>query len=183
MAKRTPAAESHSPSNVSGSEFGDVAAELTRQRLPGIDQVAMALGFALVRTGTAHMQEIERRVHRPRGLSFSGFRILYMIWLFKEIEARDLARLAGVSRQTTSTVLANLESNGFVHRERTSETDRRLVAVRLTLEGEAMIGDVFTEQNRLESEWFDCLTPDERAQLKSLLDRVSARVTTTQATY
>lgn len=166
-----------SPARVSGSEFGEVAAKLTSERLGGLDKQAVTLGFSLVRTAAAHMQELERAVHRPKGWSFSGFRIMYMIWLFEEIEARDLARLAGVSRQTTSTVLANLESAGLVRREQTSTTDRRLVAVRLTERGAQEIENAFADQNRLEARWYSVLTPEERALLKSLLDRVSISIT------
>lgn len=165
-----------SPSSVSGSDFGSTAVELTRRRMVGLDEQAVELGFAMVRTAAAHMQELERVVHRPNGSSFSGFRIMYMIWLFGEIEARDLARLAGVTRQTTSTVLGNLEANGLVRRDRTSDTDRRLVTVRLTPEGMDAIEKSFAEQNRLEAEWFDCLDADEKRQFKNFLDRVSIRI-------
>ncbi|MBY4212546.1 MarR family transcriptional regulator [Rhodococcus fascians] len=144
--------------------------------MTGLDEGAVELGFALVRTSASHLQELERQVHRPNGSSFSGFRIMYMVWLFEEIEARDLARLAGVSRQTTSTVLANLESAGLISRSRTSETDRRLVAIKLTSEGTRSIQDAFAVQNKLEAEWFDCLDSDEKLQFKGFLDRVSIRI-------
>lgn len=161
---------------VSGSDFGRVASKLTSQRMSGLDEQAVELGFTLVRTAASHMHELERIVHRPKGLSFSGFRIMYMIWLFEEIEARDLARLAGVSRQTTSTVLANLENSGLIRRERTSNTDKRLVAVQMTEAGHREIEHVFAEQNRLESEWFSALSLGERHQLKTLLDKVSISI-------
>lgn len=169
-----------SPSTVSGSDFGATAAELTRQRLVGLDERAVELGFALVRTSALHVQELERIVHRPNRMSFSGFRIMYMIWLFREIEARDLARLAGVSRQTTSTVLANLESNGLVRRDRLSDTDKRLVTVQLTDEGTSAITDSFASQNRLEADWFDCLDEDEKKLFKDFLDRISIQITETR---
>ncbi|MGU3586413.1 MarR family winged helix-turn-helix transcriptional regulator [Rhodococcus sp. C26F] len=165
-----------SPSSVSGFGFGDVAARLTRERYSGLDDQAVALGLTIIRASNAHMQESERRIHRPHGWSWSGFHIMYMIWLFGEIEARDLARLSGVSRQTTSSVLANLEANGFVNRERTSDTDKRLVTVTLTPKGAAAIDEAFAQQNALETEWFGCLSTEERDQLKNLLDRVTRQI-------
>lgn len=178
MATRStdPSRPTPQPSAISGSDFGATAADLTRRRMAGLDESAVELGFALVRTSASHLQELEREVHRPKGSSFSGFRIMYMIWLFEEIEARDLARLAGVSRQTTSTVLANLESAGLIIRERISETDRRLVAIKLTAEGTKSIEDSFAAQNKLEAYWFDCLDADEKAQFKGFLDRISIRI-------
>lgn len=165
-----------SPSAVSGSEFGDLAASLTSRHLSGLDQQAVGLGFALVRATSMYTQELERLIHRSRGWSFSGFRIMYMIWIFGEIEARDLARLAGVSRQATSTVLATLENNRMITRERTSDTDKRLIAVRLTPEGRKAIEEAYVEQNRLESEWFGELSDDERDTLKGLIDRLAIAI-------
>ncbi|MFC9358864.1 MarR family winged helix-turn-helix transcriptional regulator [Rhodococcus sp. NPDC057014] len=165
-----------SASAVRGSEFGEVAARLTRERHAGLDDQAVALGLTIIRVSNAHMQESERRIHRPHGWSWSGFHLMYMIWLFGEIEARDIARLAGVTRQTASSVLSNLESNGFVQRERTSSTDRRLVSVTLTPKGLEAIDEAFTEQNELETEWFGCLSPEERDLLKNLLDRVATQI-------
>ncbi len=171
-----------SPSSVSGSEFGEIAAQLTRERHPGLDDQAVALGLALIRTSTVHMQQSEKLIHRPQGWSWSGFHIMYMIWLFGEIEARDIARLAAVTRQTASTVLANLENNGFVHRERSSSTDKRLITVTLTPKGLEAIDSAFTQQNALETEWFGGLTRDERDLLKKLLDRIAMRITQSKRT-
>ncbi|WP_169814617.1 MarR family winged helix-turn-helix transcriptional regulator [Nocardia pseudovaccinii] len=165
-----------SASMVSGSGFGAIAAKLTRERHAGLDDQAIALGLSIIRASTAHMQESERRIHRPHGWSWSGFHIMYMIWLFGEVEARDIARLAGITRQTASSVLSNLERSGFVHRERTSSTDKRLVAVTLTPQGTEAIDEAFRQQNALETEWFGCLTSEERGLLASLLDRVSAQI-------
>lgn len=165
-----------SASEVHGFEFSDVALELTRQELPDLDPVAFHLGMILLRTANTHIQNSERLIHRPHGFSTSGFRILYTVWIFGQAEARDIARLSGVSRQATSTVLATLEADGLVIRERLSTTDRRLVSVRLSEAGAAAIKDAFGQQNRLEQEWFGDLTADEQATLKSLLSKVAGRI-------
>ncbi len=99
-----------------------------------------------------------------------------MVWLFEPVEARDLARYSGVTRQTTSTVLRTLETAGLVARRRTSPRDRRLVEVRLTDRGREQIEAAFGEQNALEREWFGVLTPVEQGQLLALLDRVLLRI-------
>ncbi|NEB03496.1 MarR family transcriptional regulator [Streptomyces sp. SID13726] len=163
-------------SQVHGVEFSDVALELTRRELPDLDPMAFHLGMLLLRTANTHSQTSERLIHRPHGFTSSGFRILYTVWIFGQAEARDIARLSGVSRQATSTVLATLEAEGLVVRERVSTTDRRLVSVRLSEAGAAAIKDAFAEQNRLEQDWFGDLTGDERLVLKSLLGRVAGRI-------
>ncbi|NBM15459.1 MarR family winged helix-turn-helix transcriptional regulator [Streptomyces sp. GC420] len=166
-------------SEVQGSEFGDVALELTRRELPGLDPMAFHLGMLLLRTANTHSQHSERLIHRPHGFSSSGFRILYTVWIFGQAEARDIARLSGMSRQVASSVLATLEADGLVIRERLSTTDRRLVSVRLSEAGAAAIKDAFAQQNRLEREWFGDLTADEQATLKGLLSRVAGRIART----
>ncbi|MFE7767883.1 MarR family winged helix-turn-helix transcriptional regulator [Streptomyces sp. NPDC057438] len=165
-----------SASEVHGFEFSDVALELTRRKLPDLDAMAFHLGMLLLRTANTHSQNSERLIHRPHGFSSSGFRILYTVWIFGQAEARDIARLSGVSRQATSSVLSTLEADGLVIRERLSTTDRRLVTVRLSAVGAAAIKEAFAQQNLLEQEWFGDLTADEQATLRLLLSKVASRI-------
>jgi DNA-binding MarR family transcriptional regulator len=174
--KDEPGPTPPAPSEVTEDAFGARALELTRARVGEFDEDAALVATALTRTAVAHLQSSEMRVHRPRDWSWSGFRIMWMIWLFEAIEARDLARLAGVSRQATSSVLATLENKGLVHRERTSPTDRRLVTVSLTDAGLAEVERAFLEQNKLDSEWFSVLDRDEQRVLVSLLSRVTSAI-------
>lgn len=161
--------------HVSGGEFRDVAARLTHRMVPDLDVMAFHLGFSLSRAASLHVQGSESRIHRPKGWSWSAFRVMYIIWVFGQVEARDLARLSGVSRQATSSVLATLEGNGLIVRERDSSADRRLVSVRLSPKGSSAISEAFQAQHRLETEWFGALSPEEQATLLSLLDRLSGR--------
>ena len=183
MGKRSRAAEAPTSERTieldplaPGAEFRSRAVRTTRERRPDIDPRAIALSLALSRIAAAHQLESERLVHRARGGSFSGFRVLFMIWLTEPVEARGLARFAGVSRQTTSTVLATLESAGLVSRRQTSTTDRRLVSVRLTAAGRAAVDEVIGAQNLLEQQWFSALTVSEQDQLLGMLERVLGRM-------
>lgn len=160
---------------VPGEEFRRAAIDTTLARQPGADGQVIALSIALTRLVAEHQNISEARIHRAKGWTYSGFRVLYMIWLLQPVEARDLARLAGVSRQTTSTVLATLEGAKLITRKR-SKTDRRLVRVRLTAQGQDLIEAAIAEQNALESDWFGALTSRERDQLLELLDRVIRRM-------
>ena len=177
MPDKKPTAEptALAATEVSGENFGQRALELTRARLGEFDEDAALVAMMLTRTSVAHLQ-VSERLHRSREWSWSGFRIMWMIWLFEAIEARDLARLAGVSRQATSSVLATLEGKGLVHRERTSPTDRRLVTVSLTPEGLDEVKRAFVEQNVLDSQWFSVLDADEQRQFVRLLAKVSSRI-------
>jgi len=159
-----------------GSDFRASAVATTTARRPDVDGPSIAFTLLLSRISAAHQQLSEALVHRPHGWTYSGFRVLFMIWLLEPVEARDLARYAGVSRQTTSTVLSTLEKDKLVRRRRTSTTDRRLVSVCLTSKGRTAIEAAIGEQNQLERAWMAALDPDERALLLDLLDRVLARM-------
>ena len=144
MGSQTPA------SDVPGAEFRARAVRTTQERRPDVDPRAIALSLTLARIAATHQHQSERLVHRERGWSYSGFRVLYMIWLTEPVEARDLARFAGVSRQTTSTVLSTLEA--------------------------ARLDEAIGAQNALESDWFSVLDSAEQAQLQDMLERVLTRI-------
>jgi DNA-binding MarR family transcriptional regulator len=170
MGSQTPA------SNVPGADFRARAVRTTKERRPDVDPRAISLSLTLARIAATHQYQSERLVHRERGWSYSGFRVLYMIWLTEPVEARDLARFAGVSRQTTSTVLSTLEAAHLVVRRQTSKTDRRLVSVRLTPRGRTAVNEAIGAQNAVESDWFSVLDSTEQAQLQDMLERVLTRI-------
>jgi DNA-binding MarR family transcriptional regulator len=159
-------------SAVTSAQFGGYAVETARQRHGELDEAAMRVGFNLTRAANALVQASEESIHRKHGWSWAGFRVMFIIWLFPTIEARNIARLAAVTRQTTSSVLATLERDGLVERARVSAHDRRLLTVRLTRRGQRAVRAAFAEQNAFEQRWFDCLTADEQRTLADLLERV-----------
>ena len=56
----------------------------------------------------------------------AGFRLMFCIWVADELEPRELAHLAGLTRASVSSALNTLERDGLIERSRESE-DRRLV--------------------------------------------------------
>lgn len=163
---------------VRSQEFRTFASGRSAALSPGMDERIFHLAFSLTRSAAAHLTESEAKVHRRLGLTWSSFLVLYFIWLFDEVEARHIARLAGVSRQTISSVLSTLESNGLIIRERKSATDRRLVSVRLSSAGQEAIRAAFGEQHTVDTLWFGALTDDEQDTFMRLLDKVSSHLNT-----
>lgn len=131
--------------------------------LGGIDGATFAAMFNLFRVSARLIGDLELVVYRPAGLSSAGFRVLFTVWVFGELEPRRIAALSGVSRAAVSSVLNTLERDGFAERTRES-SDRRLVTVRLTPEGERRVVECYRNQNRRERELFAPLSP---AQLES----------------
>ena len=94
-----------------------------------------------------------------------------MICCFEPIEAKDLARLAGVSRQAVSSVLTKLEAKGLVTRDQ-SLVDRRLAHITTTPEGSSLVLGNLMPQNEVQHDFFSPLTPDELQTFIRLLSRI-----------
>lgn len=111
-------------------------------------------------------------VHNGTGLTPAAFRVLLMTWAFGPVEAKDVARLSGVSRQAVSSVLANLERAGLVTRERAVKSDKRLVPVSLTAEGRALMEENVAHHNSVQARYFASLTRQELRTLTNLLRKL-----------
>lgn len=136
-----------------------------------IDLDTFAAMFDLFRVSSRLISDLESTVHRPRGLSIAGFRILFTVWVFGSLEPRELARLAGVSTAAVSGVVTTLERKGLVEKLR-HDDDRRLVSVRPTARGRALLGEAYRAQNAREQELFADLSADELEVFTSLLRKM-----------
>ena len=97
----------------------DLFEQDARERLAGwadLDPDVFAASFVLFRLSTQYLSHLESEVHRPKGLSTAGFRVLFTIWVYDELEPRQIAKLSGVSTAAVSGVLTTLESKGLVRR-------------------------------------------------------------------
>ncbi len=139
----------------------------------GFELDEFAASFLLFRLATQYLGHLESSVHRPEGISTAGFRVLFTVWVYDELEPRQIARLSGVSTAAVSGVLTTLEGAGLIIKEMDSN-DRRLRRVRLTPEGTAVLLRTYRRQNDLEKDFFAHLSRTELAglttQLRSLLD-------------
>lgn len=113
-------------------------------------------------------------LHRRRGWTWAGFRIMNVLWAVGAAELRDVARLSGASRAAVSSALNTLERDGLVVRTRVS-TDRRLVRIRLTDHGRVALREAMREQADREREWFAELDLAEQRRLCALLAAVADR--------
>ena len=107
-------------------------------------------------------------VHRRRGWTWAGFRIMNVLWAVGAAELRDVARLSGASRAAVSSALNTLERDGLVSRIRDS-ADRRLVRLQLTEHGRFALREAMREQADREREWLVALAVAEQQRLSMLL--------------
>lgn len=146
-----------------------------RSRLEGrpIDFEALLAVSNIYRAANAVRNRMEREVLGPAGLSWGGFTILFVLWVWGDQETGDLAEAAGLAKGTLSGMLRTLERSGLVSRS-THDSDKRRVVVRLEDDGERRIEEVFPEFNRHEAMFTERLEPHERRELARLLRQVTA---------
>jgi DNA-binding MarR family transcriptional regulator len=154
--------------------FVDHAVERASTRLPEMDPDAMRLVLMLHRTVGMLVYDLESSVHRPHGLSWPGFRVLFVLWIAGPLESRRVAELTGMSRAAVSALVKTLERDGFVHR-RHLEHDRRMVELSLSERGEAGIARTFAAHNRREQLWAQGLSREEQETMFVLLRKIMER--------
>lgn len=162
--------------------FVDYAVDRTGERIPDVDPLAMRMVMTLHRAASMVVYDIESSVHRPRGWSWPGFRAMFCLWLTAPVESKRVAELTGMSRAAVSALMATLERDGLVVKERASY-DRRAVRLSLTDKGLDAITSDFRAHNGREQGWAGALTDEEQQTLIGLLDKLAAHSMRLQARH
>src|SRR3972149_4971165 len=127
------------------------------------------------RASAAIRRHMEAKVLAEDRLSWTSFVVLWVLWVWGEMESRDLAAAVGISRPTSTGVVTTLEGRGFVSRSRTAE-DGRLVRGALTPAGRRKIERLFPRFNAEEVAVTSHLEPEQQEQLAVLLRSMLRRV-------
>jgi len=143
----------------------DVQARLGDQPL---DFASLDAISNIYRAAVAVRRRAERDVLAEHGLSFGGFTILWVLWVWKAMETARLAEECGLAKGTLTGMLTTLEKRDLVERTRVP-TDKRRVIVDLTPDGTALIAEVFPRFNQFEGEMSNGLTAAEKTELARLL--------------
>jgi DNA-binding MarR family transcriptional regulator len=134
-------------------------------------RLATELLLTLNRASGIVTYDLEAAVHRPRGRSWSGFRLLFVVWLAGPLEAKKAAELTGMSRAAVSSLTKTLVGQGLMDRT-PGERDGRSVLLSLTERGRREMLETFHAQHRREQEWAGVLTEAEQRILIMLLDKL-----------
>jgi DNA-binding MarR family transcriptional regulator len=121
------------------------------ERLRGlpIDVAAMAVVSNIYRAAGAVRNHFERTVLQPYELTWTAWVVLWVVWIWREIETRHVAAEAGISKGTLTGVASTLERRGLLSR-RAHPGDARRVLLKLTGEGAELMDKLFPEFNRAE---------------------------------
>ncbi|MEZ4518298.1 MAG: MarR family transcriptional regulator [Chloroflexota bacterium] len=113
-------------------------------------------------------------------LSYAQYRILMML-MFAERTGEDnglnpseISRFAGTSRNTISSLIRTLETDGYIERQLDSH-DRRKFNITLTEGGRQLVNENVGRHMKIINEIFRTLSPEEMDQLSEKLHKLNDR--------
>jgi DNA-binding MarR family transcriptional regulator len=126
-------------------------------RLP-LDMPAADALSSLYRAANAVRNHLTQTVLRPYGLTWTGFVVLWVVWVWDGEETRHVAESVGISKATLTGVVKTLEARGWVDRA-VDPQDRRRVRLSLTSAGVALMERLYPEFNAEETRVVAALSP------------------------
>lgn len=149
------------------------AEKLVQERLgdhpldfPSLDAISN-----IYRAAAAVSRRAERTVLADYRLSWGGFTILWVLWVWGEMETAQLAAECGIAKGTLTGMLTTLETRNLVERSRAADDKRRML-VELTSDGTEMIAELFPRFNAYETQMSEGLTEEEKVNLARSLRTV-----------
>jgi MarR family transcriptional regulator, organic hydroperoxide resistance regulator len=136
-----------------------------------LDMPAMAAVSNLYRAAGAIRNHFEHTVLAPYNLTWTGWVVLWVVWIWEEIETRHVAAEAGISKGTLTGVAGTLEKRGLLER-RTHPDDGRRVLLRLSPAGQQLMTDLFPVFNKQEAFVVQSLTDDEIGVVAGALRKI-----------
>jgi DNA-binding MarR family transcriptional regulator len=136
-----------------------------------LDVTAMAAVSNLYRAASTMRNHFERTVLAPHELTWTGWVVLWVVWIWDDIEARHVAAEAGISKGTLTGVAGTLERRGLLVR-RSHPNDARRVLLSLTPAGRRLMKSLFPRFNAEEARAMSPLSPRETQALASSLRKV-----------
>lgn len=134
--------------------------------------VSTSVGHRLVHLMMLMRREVETRM-AEHGLTDAQWKPLWMLQTGRASTANELAREMMVDAGAITRMLDRLEAKGLLERLR-SESDRRVVHLRLTEAGVAAVAQVPHVLASVNNDFLRGFTAREFQQLRDLLDRMHA---------
>lgn len=130
------------------------------------------LGYLLRQASGAHRLRVERTL-ADLEVTPPQFVALTMVAAYPGLSSADLARLAVLTPQTVSVIIANLERAGSVLR-RPHPVHGRILTMAITESGRALLARCRERVQVLEKQLAAGLTPEEEAVIRRWLSAVAA---------
>ena len=139
-----------------------------RLRDAGRDFPSMHAIANIYRAAAEVRRNAERDVLAMENLSWGGFTILWVLWIWGSMETNLLATECDLAKGTLTGMLGTLGKRGLIERAR-MDHDRRRVIVSLTPTGTSTIERVAPAFNDFEAKMTVCLDDGQKNSLAELL--------------
>jgi DNA-binding MarR family transcriptional regulator len=133
-----------------------------------VDVDAMAAISNIFRVSVLFRNQAEKKFLDRHNLSFSGFTVLWVLWVFGKMESYQLADECGIAKGTLTGIVSTLEKHKFAERKPHASDGRRKL-VRLTAKGKTLMKQLFLQINGLEKGFVSELKNNEIGDLSRLL--------------
>ena len=130
----------------------------------------------IYRAAAAVRRQAEQGHLAEYGLTWGGFTILWVLWVWGEMPTSRLVTECDLAKGTLTGMLITLEKRELVTRTQSAE-DKRRVLVAPTQLGIATIDELFPKFNDFEVDMIDGLSPAEIRELSRLLRKVITNAT------
>ena len=128
------------------------------------------LPYRIVVLGRA-MSRALARAYENEDLTIPEWRVLAVISQASEMAARDVVAMTPMDKMAVSRAVASLEAKALVKRK-SDARDKRVYALMLSSKGRAVFERVARLPGAYERRLLDGLTEQERASLKSILEKL-----------
>jgi MarR family transcriptional regulator, organic hydroperoxide resistance regulator len=106
---------------------------------------------SIYRAANAIRMHVTNEVLRPYEITWTGFVVLWVVWIWDGLETRRAAEAAAISKATLTGVVKTLEGRGWIEKRGRTD-DRRLVELHLTDAGKAMMKELYPRFNAVEAQ-------------------------------
>jgi len=141
----------------------------------GLDFEAMRAISNIYLAANAVRNRVESAILKDVDLTWTAFVVLWVTWIWEEMEASALAAEVRLSKGTLSGVLTTLDARGLILRS-TRPEDKRKVVVSLSPAGKRMMKRIFPKFNSEETLMLGALTSKEVTGLASSLHNVVKQI-------
>ena len=141
----------------------------------GLDFEAMRAISNIYLAANAVRNRVESAILKDVDLTWTAFVVLWVTWIWEEMEASALAAEVRLSKGTLSGVLTTLDARGLIVRS-TRPEDKRKVVVSLSPAGKRMMKRIFPKFNSEETLMLGALTSKEVTGLASSLHNIVKQI-------
>ncbi len=133
-----------------------------------LDFSAVAVMANAARVTDAFRSHLERTALARVDVNYPGYNVLYQLWLWGDLDTRELAELTFLSKGVLTATVTALEERGFVARKPLPD-DKRFVLVKLTANGKRAAIKLLQEVNAQEVAITNAMSGASRIEIAAAL--------------